>query len=275
MSGFGDHPWLSAAVVPLAWCWRIERRDGVVLGLTTHDRVLTIAGLAYRPEPGIRPSSIRQRGGLSGDSVDVTGALSSATVAADDLLLGRWNGARLTLLVADWQAAEVRHLVIAEGWLGEVTVRGAEFTAELAGRDPVLQRPLVPETSAECRAELGDRRCRVALAGRTMRARVIAVAGRQVTVDAVLGQGDFAFGELRWTDGAARGVRATIVAQEDATLLLSAVPERADLVGCRVELTQGCDKRAGTCTGRFGNIANFRGEPHLPGIDLLTRFPGG
>jgi hypothetical protein len=42
-----------------------------------------------------------------------------------------------------------------------------------------------------------------------------------------------------------------------------------------VELTQGCDKRAATCAERFANIANFRGEPHLPGFDLLTRFPGG
>jgi hypothetical protein len=29
-----------------------------------------------------------------------------------------------------------------------------------------------------------------------------------------------------------------------------------------------------TCGGRFGNALNFRGEPYLPGIDLLTRYPG-
>lgn len=274
MSAFGEHPWLSAPVVPLAWCWRIERRDGVVLGLTTHDRSLAIGGLVYRPEPGIRPSSIRQSGGLSGDSVDVTGALTSATIAADDLLLGRWNGARLALLVADWQAPQARHLVIAEGWLGAVTVRGAEFTAELAGRDPLLQRPLVPETSAECRADLGDRRCRVALAARQLRARVVAVVGRRMALDTILADADFAFGALRWIDGAARGVRATIIAHDGAELLLADIPASDDLTGCRVELTQGCDKRAETCAGRFANIANFRGEPHLPGIDLLTRFPG-
>ena len=38
--------------------------------------------------------------------------------------------------------------------------------------------------------------------------------------------------------------------------------------------TQGCDKMLATCSGRFGNVANFRGEPHLPGMDLLTRYPG-
>ena len=275
MSVFGAHPWLSAPVVPLAWCWRIERRDGVVLGLTTHDRMLLIDGLAYRPEPGIRPSSIRQRGGLSGDSFDITGALTSSTISAEDLRAGRWNGARLVLIVADWQVPDARHLVVADGRLGSVTMRGAEFTAELAGRDPELLRPFVPETSAECRAELGDRDCRVALAGRMVRAAVTAVAGRVLTLDAALAAGDFAFGALRWLDGPMRGSRGVIVANDAASVTLADGVDGGGLVGCRVELTQGCDKRAATCAGRFANIANFRGEPHLPGIDLLTRFPGG
>ena len=44
--------------------------------------------------------------------------------------------------------------------------------------------------------------------------------------------------------------------------------------GVRVRLTEGCDKSLATCAGRFANAANFRGEPHLPGNDLLTRYPG-
>ena len=52
-------------------------------------------------------------------------------------------------------------------------------------------------------------------------------------------------------------------------------PPRFDGTGALVELTQGCDKLLATCAGRFGNAVNFRGEPWLPGIDLLTRYPGG
>ncbi len=43
----------------------------------------------------------------------------------------------------------------------------------------------------------------------------------------------------------------------------------------RIALTEGCDKRFATCRTRFANSENFRGEPHLPGNDLLTRYPGG
>ena len=39
-------------------------------------------------------------------------------------------------------------------------------------------------------------------------------------------------------------------------------------------LTQGCNKNFATCRDRFANAVNFRGEPYLPGNDLLTRYPG-
>ncbi len=34
-----------------------------------------------------------------------------------------------------------------------------------------------------------------------------------------------------------------------------------------------CDKRWATCVGGFGNSANFRGFPDIPGDDFLTAYP--
>jgi hypothetical protein len=36
---------------------------------------------------------------------------------------------------------------------------------------------------------------------------------------------------------------------------------------------RGCDRRWGTCVGTFGNGANFRGFPDIPGDDFLTASP--
>jgi uncharacterized phage protein (TIGR02218 family) len=51
-------------------------------------------------------------------------------------------------------------------------------------------------------------------------------------------------------------------------------PRAAVVAGTVVEIREGCDKRFETCVARFDNAVNFRGEPHLPGTDLLTRYPG-
>lgn len=40
-------------------------------------------------------------------------------------------------------------------------------------------------------------------------------------------------------------------------------------VGEVFQITTGCNRLPGTCTQKFGNIINFRGEPNLPGTEKL------
>ncbi|MGP7796942.1 DUF2163 domain-containing protein [Sphingomonas sp. CLY1604] len=264
-----------SAVNCVALCWRIERRDGVAIGLTTHDRDLEVDGLIHRAAPGMTPSAIERSGGLDADTMDVRGGLSSAAIDEADLLAGRWDGARVTLFAADWDTGVVI-AGLGEGRIGAVEVGEAGFTAELAGASGDLARPVVEDTSAECRAELGDRRCRVALGTRRRFARVLGVEGQEVTLDtAEPVAGAYAGGTLRWFGGANAGLTQAVDGSAGMRVMLRAPPAFAVVAGALVELVEGCDKSFATCHARFGNAANFRGEPHLPGIDLLTRYPGG
>jgi uncharacterized phage protein (TIGR02218 family) len=266
--------WLEGELTTIALCWRIERCDGVTIGLTAHDRDLEIAGLVYRAAPGMTPSAIARSAQLDADSMDVTGALTSAAISEADLLAGRWDGARVTLFATDWtQPGET--VALGEGTIGGVETRGGMLTAELRGIAAALERPVVEETSPECRAELGDRRCRVAMAGRRRFARVTAIDDMAVTLDAGEPVADaYGGGRLRWIGGANSGLEDAIARSAGAVVTLRR-PPRFEGAGALVELIEGCDKRIATCAARFGNAVNFRGEPYLPGIDLLTRYPGG
>ena len=264
---------LADELTTLALCWRVERRDGVAIGLTGHDRDLVVDGLLHRAAPGMAPSAIRRGLGLEADTMDVAGALASAAIDGADLLAGRWDGARVVLFAVDWTGGAGR-VALGEGRIGAVSVKDGAFTAELRGASASLARPVVEETSPECRAELGDRRCRVAMAGRRTFARVVACAERVVLIDAVLADGAYAGGRLRWFGGANGGLEGWIAASSATTLTLRAEPALAVEPGVLVELVEGCDKSLATCAGRFGNAVNFRGEPYLPGMDLLTRYPG-
>lgn len=266
--------WLTAPLVTLAYCWRIERRDGRVLGFTTHDLGLWVAGEFYASAPGIRPSAIEQALGRAGDSLSISGAIDDATLREADLASGRFDGASVTLFITDWSAAQGVATPISRGILGAVSRSGGGFGAEIDAADPLLATQLVPETSPACRAELGDAACRVAMAGRRARAKVVAVSGRQMTIDTHFPDGIFAFGQMRWLSGRLRGLGQPIMAQRGAELTLARSAAPPDAPGWQVELVQGCDKSAASCATRFANIANFRGEPHLPGLDLLTRFGG-
>jgi len=265
---------LQATVTTIAMCWRVERRDGVAIGLTDHDRDLLVDGLVHRAAPGMTPSAIERGDGLEADTMDVSGALSSAAISERDLLAGRWDGARVQVFAVDWTGGAGR-VDLGQGVIGAVETKDGGFGAELRGAGAALDRPVGEETSAECRAELGDRRCRVAMAGRRRLARVVAVDGRVVTLDAVEPvAAAYADGLARWFGGANSGLSGAIATSDGATITLRADPAVAVLAGDRVELSEGCDKSLATCSARFANVANFRGEPYLPGIDLLTRYPG-
>jgi uncharacterized phage protein (TIGR02218 family) len=257
----------------LTFCWTIERRDGAGLGLTSHDRALVMGGTSYRPSPGITPAAVRMRSGLEPQSGEVEGALSDAALSERDLEAGRWDGARMSLFAVDWQQPDGERLALVSGGLGPVTIKDGAFAAELVGAADALSAPVCPETSPECRAELGDRSCRVDLAGRRESFAVTAVEGERVTLDRVVGE-RFLFGEACVLDGANGGWRSRMIGVVNCDIVLRDVPLFDLPAGVRVRLTEGCDKRFETCRTRFANSANFRGEPHLPGNDLLTRYPG-
>lgn len=266
MSG-GDH------LLSQAFCWRLERRDGAGIALTSHDRPLQIDGNRYEPSPGMSPASIRSEIGLEPRSSEVGGALSSNAIREEDILAGRWDGASLTLMAFDWAGSSTDQQELIAGELGQVSCRDGSFEAQLLGVAAKLNRPICPATSPLCRAELGDPDCRVDMSGRRIRAKVTAMAAHLITVDAPIG-GQFEFGQLRFLAGPANGERRTILLVQDQQLTLRSAPSVDVAIGTPVEIVEGCDKRLTTCSERFANAANFRGEPHLPGNDLLTRYPG-
>ncbi|MFN3387432.1 MAG: DUF2163 domain-containing protein [Allosphingosinicella sp.] len=267
---------LEGELTSLAFCWRIARRDGVCLGFTTHDRDLEMDGLAYRAAPGMVPSAVALSDGFEAGTLDVGGALSGDAISAADLAAGRWDGAAVELFLVDWTAPESGRLALARGELGEVSLQGSGFEAEMRGPTALLDRPVVELTSPSCRAMLGDGRCRVDMAGRATVTRIAAVVAESVVdvADAPAGAGAYAHGRLRWIGGANSGLESQVLASAGTQLTLREAPHFAPAPGDLVELWEGCDKRFETCSGRFANAANFRGEPHLPGMDLLTRYPG-
>ncbi|MEY4270697.1 MAG: hypothetical protein RLZZ58_1913 [Pseudomonadota bacterium] len=267
--------WLRTELVTLAWCWRISRCDGIAIGFTAHDAPLHFDGLDYRPAPGLRPAAVESSDALSPATTDIAAALTSDAIRADDLDAGRWDHARVTLMLVDWTDPDTHRLVLADGELGEVARSGRSFTAELAGVAARFDAPVVPATSPTCRARLGDRACGVDLAARRHRVTIVAADAGSVTVTGLPPGAAMAFGELLWLGGSATGLRTPIIAAAGNVLALAAMPPDLPALPVAALVTQGCDKRLETCRDLYANAANFRGEPLLPGNDLLTRYPGG
>lgn len=264
---------VSEPLSQLAFCWRLERKDGAGLGLTSHDRALVIDGDRYDPVPGITPHAITLASGLDPDDGEVSGALTGRGLAPRDLESGLWNGASARLFAVDWESPEAGKIDLMGGALGEIHSKDGAFEAALVGPAAKLEQAAAPETQPSCRADFGDAKCRIDLAARRREVALLSTNGADLTVDHALGAG-FRFGRVAVLDGESRGFKSVILAVNGTTLTLRDFPRAAQEVGTRLRVEEGCDKMFATCRDRFSNAANFRGEPHVPGRDILTRYPG-
>lgn len=251
--------------------WRIWRIDGVALGFTTHDRDLWFGGMLHRAAPGLTPSAIRLTAGLADDGADVEGALAHDCIAEADLAAGRYDQAAVAIGAVCWETLE--HAVLYRGTIAAISRDGAGgFAAELIGAKASLALDPVPRTSPTCRARFCGAGCDLSPARFTRRARVNVVGQGRVAF-AGIDPARYLGGELRWRDGPQAGLAATILAADDAGgLLLSRAPDGVG-PGTHAFLREGCDHTIATCAARFGNAANFQGEPTLPGTDLLASYP--
>lgn len=268
--------WLEGPVTSSAFGWRLERSDGVTIGFTSHDQDVMLDGLRYRASPGLVPTSITERSGLEDGGLDLKGALSSDAIRADDLRAGKWHGAMLEIFLFDWAHVNAGRRPLATGWLGSVEFDASGFSVEVDGPASRLLTPFAPFTSPTCRAHFCDAKC--SLNGQRFRHRALlsAIEDVEIVINGLASAdlAKFDQGEMRWQSGANCGFRHSILGTTATALILDRPPPEIAEPGAVIELYEGCDKRFSTCAERFGNAVNFRGEPYLPGNDLLTRFPG-
>lgn len=269
---------LASGVTTLCWCWRVARRDGVELGFTDHDRTLTFGGTRYEAASGFTASDIKDGLGLAVDNLEVTGALSSATLGEDDLAAGRYDDARVEIYRVNWSNTDQR-VLMRSGSIGEVRRNGTAFSAELRGLAHYLQQPKGRLLQLSCDADLGDARCKVDLSSSQFRgtgAVIAATSARRFTVSGLesFASGFFSRGLLTFTSGASAGLKIEVkshlkLAASD-TIELWVDAEDIPAPGDQFAVTAGCDKRVETCKTRFSNVVNFRGFPSMPGNKFLT-----
>lgn len=265
--------WFSQPLETVATFWRVLRRDGVTLGFTTHDRDLWFDAVCHRAAPGMLPSAIRRSADFEPDSAEVQGALSHESIEANDLALGRFDGARVLIGLIDWDSLESH--VLYRGAIGTVSEEAGGFTATLQSRKAELLRDPVPRTSPSCRAVFCGPGCQLSIARYSHEAVLVSHSQTAGTISVTSPALSSALvgGSARWLDGPAAGIEMGIVSASGGTLSLDQDLDATPPIGTRLRLTEGCDRTIATCATRFGNARNFQGEPYLPGNDLVTRYP--
>lgn len=255
----------------VATFWRIYRRDGAALAFTSHDRDLTFGGIRHLAAPGMIPAAIRLTSELSNDNAEVQGALNHDSIREAELSAGLFDEASIEIGAVDWTNGD--HHTLYTGQLGRIEDNQSQFTAELRSSKSLLERDLVPRTSPTCRASFCGPGCGLHPLRFTRLAPLAALdVERNAVMFADIDGEAHVDGRMRLMGGPQTGIGFGIIDAAEDWLVLDRPIVAGTPLGTLAELREGCDHTISTCAGRFDNAANFRGEPFVPGNDLLARY---
>ena len=277
--GFAAH--IAQGETTLCQCWRVTRRDGVVLGFTDHDRVLMFEATEFVPAHGLDGAEVPARLGAQVETSQVLGVLQAEAITEDDILLGRYDGALVESYRVNWADVGQRVLLRRDA-IGEIVREDGVFRAELRSAQQGLNVTHGRIYHGLCDAMLGDARCGVDLEDAAFFG-VATVTGiddpYRLVVAGLEGfaEGWFAFGAAQWSEGRRDGLRDAVLSHSrvSGADILGFAAKVGDwvAVGDTLRVTAGCDRRFASCKAKFANAVNFRGFPHIPGSDYVLRHP--
>ena len=262
----------------VALCWRILRKDGTNYYYTDHDDPIVYSTNTYTPIASGSPSNYRQGSNLNPSNMDLDMSFGPSSGRDVELRAGLFDYAEVWTFRINWADVSMGIVKLAYGRLGEVEIRDNQARIELRSLTQLLAVNIGRIYIPECDATLGDSRCKVAMAGYTKAGTVGAVTSNKVFVIGGAAAGQvvdyYNYGKITFLTGLNTGITMQI---EDYTVanvitLLEPMPYTV-ANGDTATLYAGCDRRFATCKTRFSNKDNFRGFPHIPGMDKALTVP--
>jgi uncharacterized phage protein (TIGR02218 family) len=245
----------------LATCWLLKLRDGTTLGFTEADRDLIIEGVNYASKTGFSRSAIASNNNLAVDNLNVEGILDSDLITHEDLLSGRFDYAEVQIFMVDFLNTDDGKRGLRTGWIGEVSIIDGKFNAEIRGLFQAFSQNLGDLYSPQCRAKLGDSKCKINLEKYAYAGEIQSIISEDEIVDFKIEEADgfYKYGTIEFESGH----KSDIESHFSGRLVLNR-PHKEAYVGERFKLYPGCDKNFETCIEKFHNGINFRGEPFIP-----------
>lgn len=281
---------LAGDCTTLAVLLKLTRKDGTVYAFTDHDASIVYGGSTYTPQLGLTRTADSSNSDMSPDNQDATLFLDDATITERDLRGKLFDGATVEIRVVNWADLTQGEVKLRKGTGGQLTIIRGQFTMAVRGLLNKLGIVTGETFGAPCRAQLGDSKCGIDITGYQQNGSVSSSADAYtLTPNSGLKKktplvntdpapsGWFNDGILTFSSGVNNGLSYQIGTWDGTALTfknpLFAVPAASDTFviepGCNHDSTPA----TGDCQTKFANIANFRGEPFIPGQDQVLDYP--
>ena len=264
---------LQSEVTTLAYCWKLAFADSDILGFTSHDNDIVFESVTYKSRSGFTLDQYKNDLTSNKDLSEIFGIIDSDLLTETDIRSGRLDNATLEIFLVNYQSPADGRILLKKGKVTEIKQSGDEYIIGISGLIDELNRNITEIYSPLCRARLGDSRCGVDLISFTSSGSVTAVTNERIFEDSAREEenGYFDKGVITFTSGSNTGFSTEVKRSEGAKITLSIPFPNQISVNDEYTIKAGCDKKFSTCISKFNNAVNFRGEPHIPGVNEIFK----
>lgn len=262
-------------------CIKLTREDGVIFRFTALDKDLRVQEAdgnyyIYKSADSFKLTALENSAGLVVSNMDISAIVVDDAISESDLFAGVFDNSNVELFIAYWRGPQHGTLPLRTSWMGEITLKGTEFRADLRGIAQKLAQVFTSLCSLECRWSFADTRCGINPATYTRTLTVTAVEANDTMIFGAMAgpdQGKFTWGLATWLTGQNVGGSMEILQNGGQRVHLFLPMPFTVNVGDSVSLIYGCDKVFKTCRDVYNNPRRFGGEPFLTGSDLIVSYP--
>ena len=285
----------------------IQRLDGEIFGITLNSKPLTLditpwnsmpwdlsgdsntdtSDFEFESASGMEAFVIESTAGFEVDETQIITLNNGDLFTENDILAGRWRGARFRIFLYRWDvttptiADDIETLKV--GTIGEQNATAVTVKTELHCLKRLMQQAVGIVSQPTCGARLfsttGLRKCLKDPTGFVHNLTVTSVSDdKRVFTCSGAGQAAdyFGEGEGTWLTGLNHDLPFKVETFASGVFTLSKRTIFPIQVGDTLTASAGCRKRfQEDCIAKFDNGVNFQGEPHFPTRDRVISGVGG
>jgi hypothetical protein len=156
---------LRQQVTTICTCITIRRQiDHRSFYFTDHDQPVIYANQSYQPYESFARFSIVSSSDMDVDALEIKGIIGTTSFSRDDISSGLFDFSEIEVFVVNYNDPTMGRGMLRRGWLGEFVMdESGVFTAEIRGLSQIYAYRVGDVYQPECRADLGDRLCKLPL----------------------------------------------------------------------------------------------------------------
>ncbi len=267
---------LRGQVTTTANCWLVTLKDGSKLGFTDHNNNISYKGVEYRCGESISMSSVESCNSLSADNFEIDFVLNPSFISQEDLLEGRYYKAYIEYFVINYMDHTQGSLLIKAGYVHELRLFSNKFSLEVMGIGYELNKQTQSIYSGSCRAKFKDKKCGARDIDYVISGEITNILNNDVVeIDSSISFPNiYRNSEIQFLSDSKSKMVGLVTEVIGSRVILQ---KNSDIIlkkGLRFLLYPQCDKEFFTCCNIYHNSLNFRGEPHVPGVDEVNKTAG-